>query len=325
MKNILITNIGRRGYLVDFLKNTSFFQGKVYVSDCDTTASGLYGRNDGYFILPKPVDDEKKYIEKLLELCLEYDIYMVIPVIDPEIYILSKYRENFWEKGIRIVVSSKKVLDICYNKLQMNVFLGKNKFCYPKTYENVNGFKKDYDKNEISFPVILKPIYGSGSAETYKVDTLEKLQTCFHEGFLIQEFLEGTEYGVDIFNTYEGDPVRCAVKKKISMRSGETDKALTVEDEEIFSCAYRLGKCLGHVGNLDFDLLKAKGKLYIIDMNPRFGGGYPATHIAGINLLELLIRMNEGQKIEPEFHNYVSNLLVMKEVGLRMHQVEDEL
>lgn len=324
MKNILITNIGRRGYLVEFLKNTPFFEGKVYVSDCDKTASGLYGENDGYFILSKPVDDEKKYTERLLEICQEYDIYLIIPVIDPEIYILSKYREKFLENGVRIVVSSRQVLDICYNKLEMNTFLETNKFCYPKTYRDICEFEQDYKENRIAFPVILKPIYGSGSVETYKVETWEKLEISFHEGLLIQEFLEGTEYGIDIFNTYQGTPVRCVIKQKVAMRSGETDKAITVENKQIFECAYRLAESLKHIGNLDFDLLERNGKLYIIDMNPRFGGGYPATHMAGVNLLELLVRLNEGQRVEPEFHNYVCNLLVMKEVGLRMHRVEEE-
>lgn len=321
MTNILITNIGRRGYLVDFLKNTPQFKGKIFVSDCDKTASGLYGNNDGYFLLPRVTNNEEEYVRMLLEVCKEQQVGLVIPIIDPEIYVLSEYRDMFLENGIRVVVSTKDVLDICYNKLQMNIFLKENGFCYPKTYDNIKDFEQDYAQNDISFPVILKPIYGSGSAETYKVETLEKLQTCFHEGLVIQEFLDGTEYGVDVFNTYEQLPVRCVIKKKIAMRSGETDKALTVENDQIFNIAIRLAKCLGHIGNLDFDLLEVDGKIYIIDMNPRFGGGYPATHMAGVNLLELLVRLTNGENVEPEFHNYAVHLLVMKEVSLRTKQM----
>jgi len=115
--NIIITNIGRRGYLVDYFKEVSIFDGKVFVSDCDSTASGLYGANDGCFILPKPIDDEKFYVESLLKLCIQYEIKIVIPVIDPEIYILSAYKKDFLDAGICVLVSDKPVLDICYNKI----------------------------------------------------------------------------------------------------------------------------------------------------------------------------------------------------------------
>ena len=90
--NILITNIGRRGYLVDFIKENADFKGKVFVSDCDNTASGLYGTNDGFFILPKPVENEILYVKSLINVCKQNNIDAVLPVIDPEIYILSNTR-----------------------------------------------------------------------------------------------------------------------------------------------------------------------------------------------------------------------------------------
>ena len=87
--NILITNIGRRGYLVDFIKENADFKGKVFVSDCDNTASGLYGTNDGFFILPKPVENEILYVKSLINVCKQNNIDAVLPVIDPEIYIFD--------------------------------------------------------------------------------------------------------------------------------------------------------------------------------------------------------------------------------------------
>ena len=319
--NVLITNVGRRGYLVDYLKEAPSFTGKVYTSDCDETASGLYGNNDGHFILPKPVDDEKVYTQKLKELCKQKDISIVIPVIDPEIFILSKYRDEFLNDGINIIVSSQKVLDICYNKSLMNDFLKKNGLLVPYTYEKLEAFESDYEAGKIQFPVMLKPIYGSGSVETYKIENIESLKTLFHDGMMIQEFLVGEEYGSDVFNTFEFKPVRCVVKKKISMRSGETDKALSVEEKDIQNLIIKVAKALGHIGNLDCDIMKTSRGLFVIDMNPRFGGGYPATHATGTNLISLLIDMVEGKTIEPDFDSYEKNLLVMKEIKIRVHKI----
>lgn len=322
MKNVIITNVGRRGYLVEYLKAIPSFTGKVFVSDCDSTASGLYGNNDGRFILPRPVDNEQQYVEELTKLCLAQNIGIVIPVIDPEIFILSKYREKMLQKGINVIVSNKRVLDICYDKLKMNNFLSDNGFLVPKTYTCVKAFEKDLNEKTIQFPVIVKPVFGSGSVETYIVDNLEKAKTLFHDGMMIQEVLKGVEHGCDVFNTLEKEPVRCVVKKKISMRSGETDKSVTMDRKDLQQLGIELGKKLGHIGNLDFDVFDTEKGPYIIDINPRFGGGYPATHAAGSNHLELLVRMCEGEKIEPDFDSYTKNLLVMKVIGVVKHLIE---
>lgn len=320
--NILIPNIGRRGYLVRYIKNISEFNGKVYVSDCDYSASGLYGPNDGHFILPKPVDDEEKYVDYLIDLCMKVHITLIIPVIDPEIFILSKYIERFAKEHIFLLVSSKEVLNICYNKITMNNFLLDNGFLVPQTYDNIAEFESDYVDRKIDFPVIVKPIYGSGSVSTYKIDSMEEMKAVFHSGLEIQQFINGQEYGVDVFNNLEKEPVRCVVKEKIAMRSGETDKAQTVKNKEIQNTLIRLAKKLGHIGNLDCDVLKSGKKIYVIDLNPRFGGGYPATHESGVNLLKLVIAMTSGETIKPDFEHYMDNLLVMKEVGIVTKRVK---
>lgn len=316
--NILIPNIGRRGYLVKYIKDIDDFHGKVYVSDCDTTASGLYGSNDGYFILPKPSDDEDRYVDEVLHLCEKEDIGLIIPVIDPEIFILSKYVDLFARQNILIMVSSKEVMDICYNKILMNHFLEQNDFLIPRTYDSLENFEEDYAKGKITLPVIIKPIYGSGSELTYKVSSVKAVKALFFDDCVIQEFIEGQEYGVDVFNDLNRTPIRCVVKKKIAMRSGETDKAISVKDIKLQHALIKLAEKLGHIGNLDCDVIRKNDDLYIIDLNPRLGGGYPATHESGVNLLEIMIALalGEGGKIKPEFENYKENLLVMKEVNI---------
>lgn len=318
---VLIPNVGRRGYLVRYLKSISNTEVQVYVSDCDATASGLYGNNDGYFILPKPVDNPRKYVDALIDLCKRVGISVIIPVIDPEIAILAEYKEEFEHNNIFVSVSSKRVLDICYSKQRMNEFLKAQGFLVPRTYDNIPDFKQAVKDQIISFPVILKPIYGSGSVATYKVSTMEEVESLFTEGSVIQQFLQGDEYGIDVFNDTNCKPVRCVVKKKISMRSGETDKSLTIYNKELQNLMIDLAKKLGHVCNLDSDIIRVGDDLYIIDLNPRFGGGYPATHEAGVNLLELVLKLAKGEQIEPQFGNYTENLLVMKEVAVETHKL----
>ncbi|GAH15381.1 unnamed protein product, partial [marine sediment metagenome] len=174
--NILFTNIGRRSYLVDFLKSNPNFEGKVFVSDCDKTASGLYSLNDGYFLLPKPVDDPELYVKTLIGLCIKKDIKIIIPIIDPEIPILSKYKKEFSRKGIYVLVSNQKVINICNDKHKMNIFLKKNGFDTIITYLDINAFKKDLYARKIHFPVFLKKRKGSGSEKAQRIDNMKKLE-----------------------------------------------------------------------------------------------------------------------------------------------------
>lgn len=323
--NIIITNVGRRGYLVDYFKALPHMQGKIFVSDCDPTASGLYGNNDGHFILPKPVDNEELYVNSLLDLCQKHNIEAIIPVIDPEIFILSHYKARFKENGIVVVVSDKRVLDICFDKLKMNKFLDDNGILHPATYAEYEEFLLALQNHQIQFPVVIKPILGSGSVDTYFVDDEKTAKALFKNGMIIQEKLDGVEYGTDTFNSLSGEPLRWVVKRKIAMRSGETDKSISVRRPDIGELLVKVAKCLHHVGNLDADIIETEKGLYVIDLNPRFGGGYPATHEIGVNLVDILYRLLVGESVKPEFENYQANILVMKEIAVRSTSFEGEL
>ena len=81
------------------------------------------------------------------------------------------------------------------------------------------------------------------------------------------------------------------------MRSGETDIAEVTKNSDLKTVGKKIAKSLSHIGNLDMDILLSDGKAYIIDMNARFGGGYPFTHNAGVNELEAIIRLCSGKEI----------------------------
>ena len=315
--NILFTNIGRRGYLVDFLKADRSFEGKVFVSDCDKTASGLYGAADKYFILPKPVDNPELYIDNLLRLCEKKRVDIVVPVIDPEIPILAKAKGRFAEKGIMVLVSNPEVVDICNSKKMMNRFLLENGFEVIQTYDTIESFEKARAEGKIDFPVFIKEDFGSASLGAGVVKSMEELKFRFNDGMIIQENIQGEEYGVDIFNDWQLKPVIIVIKKKLAMRSGETDKAITVYDDRILELSIRLGKTLKHFGPLDCDILRIGDQMFIIDLNPRFGGGYPASHLAGANLLGLLSMLKSKQPIEIDYKAYRDGVLTMKDIGLK--------
>jgi carbamoyl-phosphate synthase large subunit len=118
----------------------------------------------------------------------------------------------------------------------------------------------------------------------------------------IQQFVEGDEYHCDVINDLEGNYVTTFPKIKLGMRAGETDAAMTCDDEELIRIGEKLGRGLKHVGLLDVDLIKSKnGGYHVIDANPRFGGGYPFSHAAGANIPACLVNWAKGKKVRKEW------------------------
>ena len=117
---------------------------------------------------------------------------------------------------------------------------------------------------------------------------------------MIQQLIKGKEYGLDVMNSLRGDYISVSVKQKLAMRAGETDKAVTVDNANIREIGATIGKALKHVGNLDCDILEEDGKYYVLELNPRFGGGFPFSYEAGVNLPGALISWAKGKDFEHE-------------------------
>ena len=129
---------------------------------------------------------------------------------------------------------------------------------------------------------------------------------------LIQEKITGTEFGMDVLNDFEGNYVGTFVRQKLAMRAGETDKAISVIDERFNKVGKIIGENLKHIGNLDCDVFEHAGALYVLELNPRFGGGYPFSHEAGINTAAIYIEWLKGNKDIIKHFNHKKGLMFSK-------------
>ena len=103
---------------------------------------------------------------------------------------------------------------------------------------------------------------------------------------------------MDILNDFQGNYVHSFVRKKLSMKNGETDKAISSNSKKFSKIAKKISKIFRHIGVMDVDFIKTKNnKIYFIDFNLRFGGGYPITHLSGFNYLKAIILISLGKKI----------------------------
>ncbi len=252
------------------------------------------------------------YIDFLVDVCRTHRISALLSLNDLELPLIAQHAERLREVGTVPVVSSAEVIHLCSDKFRTSQFAESIGLSTPRSYATLQSAEQAIDAGEVSFPLVVKPRWGSASFGIFFVENREELrfahaycariwkQSKFMrmgqpDGLvLVQEMISGQEYGLDIFNDLERRPVGLAVRKKLSMRAGETDRAITVESGPFSDMAARISHGLRHIGNVDCDVIERDGRYYLLEMNPRFGGGYPFSHIAGANLIRVLLSCLRG-------------------------------
>lgn len=327
--NILFTCAGRRNYLINYFKEALKGQGKIYASDMQLTAPALV---DADVAIQTPEIYDEDYISSLKRIIKENDIKAVIPLNDLELPILSEHKAELESLGAKVIVANKHVIDISFDKWKTVAFLEKLGLKSPNTYLSIEKAKKAIHKGDLSFPLVIKPRWGSASIGICFPENIRELELCYelqgigvkrtilaecskedyNKAILIQEKLPDKEYGMDILNDFSGNYVGTFVREKLSMRSGETDKAISVIDPRFDALGKTLGKGLKHLGSMDCDVFEKDGKLYVLELNPRFGGGYPFSHEAGVNTAAIYIEWLKGNKDIRHLIQYKAGLMFSK-------------
>lgn len=130
---------------------------------------------------------------------------------------------------------------------------------------------------------------------------------------MIQEFLDGQEIGADVYvDMVSGEVVSIFTKKKLKMRAGETDKAVSFKDPVLFELIERFVRETGFKGQVDIDVFNIGGEYYISEVNPRFGGGYPHAYESGCDHIELIVNNLDGVANKPRIGEYDEGIVMMK-------------
>ena len=313
--NILFTCAGRRTYLLKYFKDNLAEGDKVVATDMQLSAPALQVA-DVKLQVPAVYDPE--YVNITLNICKEQQIDALLSLNDLELPILAENKTRFEELGVKVIVSSPEVIDIAFDKYKTAQWVESLGLVAPKTYVRLEDAKRALAAGEIEFPLFMKPRWGSGSIGLESIADMEELDIYYNllmkkikktilatasvgdEYIMIQEKLTGSEFGLDIMNDLEGNHVAVSVKQKLAMRAGETDKAVTVDLPEVREMGRKIGEALGHIGNLDVDIMqRADGAYCVLELNPRFGGGFPFSYEAGVNMPKAIIQWIKGEDVDP--------------------------
>ena len=257
---------------------------------------------------------------------------LLIPLNDMELPVLAREKDLFRKVGTVVVVSEPEVIDVCFDKLATVERIRSWGLRAPATFCELGDALQLIDRGQLSFPVVVKPRWGSGSIGVeYPHDRRELVlsyQLVQRRVFrsvlagagsadpdrcvIVQEFAKGQEYGLDVVNDLEGHNVAVFVKRKLAMRAGETDIAETVDNRELSRLGAEIGRRLGHVGNLDCDVFANDAELNVVELNPRFGGGYPFSHAAGADIPAALLAWARGEQPKAEWLEVIPGVRLSK-------------
>lgn len=310
--NILILSAGTRDKVVQYFKREIGANGNVVATDCSNLAPAVY-EADKFYLVPRIT--APGYMEQILDICKRERIDGVFSLIDPELSMLAKEREKFEAIGTTPIVSDYDLVETCFNKYKMYELFGSMNIPTAKCYLSKDAFYQAKEKGEISYPVFVKPVCGSASMHINKVSSDEELEGLFHmyEDLMIQEFMDGTEYGADVYiDMISGKVTSLFVKEKIKMRAGETDKSVSVKDEGLFRQIVDFVEKVGFRGMIDIDIFKIGDTYYFSEVNPRFGGGYPHAYECGVNMPKQVLANLRGEENPVDVGNYKENIVMMK-------------
>lgn len=306
--NVLVLSAGSSCHLVRYFMEEDGW-GKVVATDCSKYAPAMY-LSDSYYMVP-PITDSQ-YIAKILEICEREEIRMVLPLRENELELISECRKAFEERGILVAVSRIESLRICRDKYLLYHHLRK---CHIPCVRTLDLQEDGEALESLSLPVIAKPRHGCGSIGLRQVGAWEQLRACeaTGEAMVVQPCMLEEEYGVDAYVDFiSGEVAAIFAKKKISMRAGETEKSISVLDEELFSLAEETVKSLGLSGPIDLDIFRCGDRYEVLEVNPRFGGGYSHAYACGVNFPKMLRENAAGRENPADIGNYAQGVVAMK-------------
>ena len=286
--NILITSAGKRVALTRYFKETlcRFYpDAKVFTTDLNPQMAPAGYVSDGCFKVPRVTD--KDYPALLLQLCEEHGVGMVIATIDTELLLLADLKAEFADRGIYVMVSDRAFVEMCRDKRNTGAFFESHGIRVPR----------EVDKFHPTFPLFAKPYDGSLSTNLHFIKTADELtqEILDDPKLLFMEYIDKKvykEYTVDMYYGKD-NRVKCIVpRERIEIRAGEINKGHTEKNVILHYLKERLGYIEGCIGCICVQLFFHPDTKDIvgIEINPRFGGGYPLTYMAGGNFPELLIR-----------------------------------
>lgn len=286
--------------------------GNIVATDLSPVAPALSVADKPYLV---PRIDAPDYFDKILDICQKEDIKAITTLIDPEISILANHREELLARHILPLCPAEWTAKLCFDKYEMFRYLSEKGVRTVLTYNSLEGLREGLEKGEVSFPVFMKPVNGSGSVGIGKVHDWEEAVAKFNDGkftYIIQELMTGGDCDADVYvDCLSHKPVAAFSKKKIESRIGGASKTISFKDPKLFKFIEEVCSVLELNGPCDMDFFIKDGEYYLSEINPRFGGAYLHAFGAGVDFIKLILNNMHGIENEQAIGQYDEDVIMM--------------
>ncbi|MDL4841982.1 ATP-grasp domain-containing protein [Aquibacillus rhizosphaerae] len=319
--NILLTSTARRIDFVNFFQdalNDANIEGKIITADPEKNAPSLQAGDENYVI---PHQTDSNYMETIFEICKKHNVQCLVPLNDWEVPKIATHKESLEEIGVSVFTPDSEIVDKVRDKGKYRELLKSFNVNAPLSYITIEDAEQALENNEVSFPLIVKPRNGSASIGVEIANNLEDMRFAYQhavqmikdsplddatykkpeDNIIIQDVIDGDKFSLDIFNDLNGNYLACFIRRQLAMRGGDVDRCTTVNTTELLDIARKMGENLSHTGYLNADVYFDGNNYYVIDINPRFGGGYAFSHVAGANIPAAIIALTNGNKVKEDW------------------------
>ena len=311
-KNILFCSVGRRAKLLMNFHKSMNGCGKIIATDLSPVAPALFFADKSHLV---PRITDSNYFEQVKDICREDEVKAITTLIDPEIELLAKHRNELLEMGILPLCPAEWTAHLCFDKYEMFRHLQSKGVRTVLTYNTLKSFKDGLDKGEIAFPVFMKPISGSGSVGIGRCNNMQEVEEKWNDGkftYIIQELMTGGDCDADVYvDCISHKPVAIFSKKKIESRIGGASKTISYKDPKLFDFVEEVCSVLELNGPCDMDFFIKDDEYYLSEINPRFGGAYLHAYGAGVNFVKLILQNIEGKENQSSIGQYDEDIIMM--------------
>lgn len=308
--NILITSAGKRVSLVKIFQKTIKKLGinsNVYTTELNASLSPAAIISDKCFNVPKVTDNN--YVNILIDICAKNNIKIIIPTIDTELLVLSQSKKLFNQLGIYPIISTPEFISICRDKRKTNIFFNKLGIKTPKPIDISNPI----------FPLFAKPYDGSLSQNTHIIHNHDELTTTIlnDEKLMFMEYINKDiykEFTIDMYYGKDNLLKSIVPRERIEIRAGEINKGITRKNSIIPNIKKVMNYIPGVSGCICLQLFYNNNNddIVAIEINPRFGGGYPLSYHAGANFAEYIIKEYIYNQVINYNENWQNNTLMLR-------------
>lgn len=309
--NVLVTAAGRRVELMQCLRSSleSVGQSGMLIAADASPDAPAGARADGFELVPRV--DDSHYLARLHDIVQQWSIRLVVPTIDTELSVLATAAAAFRDVRVHALVSGLETIEISSDKVKTHAFLREVGIPQPRQWSA--GEARDA-VDDLPYPVVIKPVRGSSSIDVSIARHAEELRGRVREGDIVQSRSPGKEYTVDVWVDQQGEVRSVVPRRRIEVRGGEVSKGVTQRHDVVVDLARQVAAALPDAyGPLTVQIFADdNGSAEVIEINPRFGGGYPLSWEAGARTTEWALQDALGQALEPASFDWIDGLMMLR-------------